>query len=407
MLGLMKHRERISAVAGALALIAALAFVPVLANAAPSTAVIKDKKAAQAAILTDIDAMRIDLQERTDRLTSIGHDMQDAQTEIDQVTAQLAAVDTQLQNAKTALADRAAALYRSDRVGLLELLLGSRNIEDLIVRTHYLLLVSEQDANMLNDYRLTRSESAWLQDSLNRRMTRLQALQAQADAQRSAIDTDIAKATARAQVIGADINTLLYQQQVAKQAQTQTSGGGGTGTDQFDPNTLITETNFRSQDMTASEIQTWLGKQQGRLASYSGLDYAGRSKTAAEMIADAGKHFNISPRVILVTLQKEQSLLSATSPSQNALNWAMGCGKTDSRTIMKYKGFGKQIWWGAQKLDKNSKPWHSGISLPIDGSTVYPTNAATYSQYKYTPHFRGTHSFWTLWVRYFFTSPSK
>ena len=30
-----------------------------------------------------------------------------------------------------------------------------------------------------------------------------------------------------------------------------------------------------------------------------------------------------------------------------------------------------------------------------------PTNSATYSLYKYTPHFRGTMSFWMLYWRYF------
>ena len=36
--------------------------------------------------------------------------------------------------------------------------------------------------------------------------------------------------------------------------------------------------------------------------------------------------WQVSPKVILATLQKEQGLLSATSPSTSALDWAMGCG---------------------------------------------------------------------------------
>lgn len=397
------RRKLLGATAVAVALLVALAIAPAAASASPSSSV-SAKKAAQAAILTQIDAMRIDLQDRTDRLTSLGHDMQETQGEIDQVSAQLAAVDSQLAGSKTALADRAAALYRSDRVGMLEVLLGSQSIEDLIVRTHYLLLISEHDASMLEDYRLTRSESAWLQDSLNRRLEKLKGLQLQADAQRSAIETDIATAQARADKIGLDITQLLWQEQVANQNQ---SSGGGTGNDQYDPNTLITETNYRSQDMTVTEIQSFLDKQDGSLAHYSALDHAGVRKTTAQMIADAGKAFNISPRVILITLQKEQSLLSDAHPSQNAYNWAMGCGKADTRTYYKYQGFGKQIWWGAYKLDYNSVPWHAGITMKIDTSTVRPTNGATYSLYKYTPHLRGTSSFWNLWVRYFYTSPSQ
>jgi hypothetical protein len=39
--------------------------------------------------------------------------------------------------------------------------------------------------------------------------------------------------------------------------------------------------------------------------------------------------------------------------------------------------------------------------MKIDGSTINPANSATYSLYKYTPHFRGTRSFWMLYWRYF------
>jgi len=121
----------------------------------------------------------------------------------------------------------------------------------------------------------------------------------------------------------------------------------------------------------------------------------------AQMIAEAAKGWRINPKVILVKLQKEQSLLADTSPSRNQYNWAMGCGKADSRTFYQYQGFGKQIWFGASKLDKNAGPWHPGISMKIDGSRIHPTNSATYSLYKYTPHFRGTKSFWRLYWRYF------
>jgi hypothetical protein len=105
--------------------------------------------------------------------------------------------------------------------------------------------------------------------------------------------------------------------------------------------------------------------------------------------------------VILVTLQKEQSLISAPSPSQNALDWAMGCGKTDSVTYMQYKGFGRQIWGGAQKLISNRSFWRPGISISIDRKAVYPTNASTHALYRYTPHFGGATSFWRIYWRYF------
>jgi hypothetical protein len=119
------------------------------------------------------------------------------------------------------------------------------------------------------------------------------------------------------------------------------------------------------------------------------------------MIAEAANAWEVSPRVILTTLQKEQSLISRGSPSQYALDWAMGCGKMDGSTLSQYQGFGNQIWGGARALHRNRTSWHPGISLNIDGAAVYPTNAATFTLYRYTPHFHGNTSFWRLYWHYF------
>ncbi len=119
------------------------------------------------------------------------------------------------------------------------------------------------------------------------------------------------------------------------------------------------------------------------------------------MIAEASVKWGISPKVILATLQKEQSLLTAKNPSQNAMDWAMGCGKADSFTTYKYQGFGKQIYYGAEKFKQNAALWKPGASQKIDGSTVYPTNPGTHAQYRYTPHFPGVMSFWMIYWRYF------
>jgi hypothetical protein len=170
----------------------------------------------------------------------------------------------------------------------------------------------------------------------------------------------------------------------------------------YEPNTIISDANFLAADsMSAVAVQTFLDNQAGDLRSYSGQDHNGATKTAAQMIADAAVGWGVSPKVIIVTLQKEQSLISRPGADQNALNWAMGCGKMDSRTIQSYSGFGNQIWGGARALARNRSSWHKGLAISIDGSAVYPSNASTHSLYRYTPHFHGNTSFWKLYWRYF------
>jgi hypothetical protein len=154
--------------------------------------------------------------------------------------------------------------------------------------------------------------------------------------------------------------------------------------------------------MSAADIQAFLDTQPGALKSYRGPDHNGVTKSAAEIIADASVLFNVSPKVILATLQKEQSLLSTKSPKQSQYNGAMGAGMPDSGSVASnMQGFGNQIYWGAQKLNKNALDWHQGAYEPVDGTDVYPTNEGTFAQYRYTPHFSGVVSFWTLYWRYF------
>ncbi len=394
----VRQKWLVSLMVCAIGLAAAFALTPAVASAAPSKASLEANKAR---IMTELDRMRIDLQERIDQYASTGRDMQETQAEIDQVSAQLAEIETDLATSKRGLSLRAAELYRGERIGMIDALLSSKNIEELIVTTHYLILISERDANALTEARLTQSESLWLRESLNRRLDRQRELQAKADRERLRIQADITKAEQRAASIDVDLAELLRQ----SQAQTNTPGDTS-GT--FNSNTVLTDANFRSLDMTAGAIQTFLDRQSGPLKTYYANDVNGVRKSAAEIIADASKEWKVSPRVILTTLQKEQSLLSKRPSKQSTYDWAMGVGKPDSgASILKYKGFGKQIWYGAKSFNTQAKAWKPGTTLKIDSSTVTPTNAATYAQYRYTPHLHGVTNFWTLWIRYFNDNPAN
>jgi len=153
--------------------------------------------------------------------------------------------------------------------------------------------------------------------------------------------------------------------------------------------------------MTAADIQAFLNKQSGALKSYSGKDHFGQTKTAAQMISDACVRFNVNPKTMLATLQKEQSLLTAKHPSQNQLDWALGAGKADTFTVSSMKGFGNQIYWGAQKFDKNARDWRPGKTERVDKVNQVCDNEGTFAQYRYTPHYSGVTSFWTIFWRYF------
>jgi hypothetical protein len=271
------------------------------------------------------------------------------------------------------------------------------SIQSLLNRVNYLAIVTERDAYRLKEARLAATEEAWLKQSLTLRVAELEKLQVKADAEQLKIVAEVNAQQAKAAAVGTSYMPV---------ADTGSTGALPSGSDpsgKFVKENVISNANFRAPNsMSAAQIQAFLDSQPGALKNYRGKDHNGVTKSAAEMIADASVAFNVSPKVLLATLQKEQSLLSTKNPKQSQYNGAMGAGMPDSkRNDLSMQGFGNQIWWGAQKQDKNAKLWHPGVFEPVDGTNVYSANEGTHAQYRYTPHFGGVMSFWTIYWRYF------
>jgi hypothetical protein len=369
-------------------LFVAVLAAPAIALAAPTA--VETKEAERAAALKELEALETRLSAQLAEYVDIGRRIETTRLEISEAATRVAEADVRLQRAKAALSERVVQLYCGGRVGLVEILFGAGSIQDLMDRANYLAIVGRHDTRLIEETRIARQQCEWEEQELFSRADRLTGLQAEADARRVDIENAIDAQQVKATELELDIARLMRLR------------AGSDPEGEFSPDTVISDANFRdAESMTAGDIQEFLDGQPGTLASYSAPDYAGNLKSTAQMIAEAAAYWRISPKVILVKLQKEQSLLAKASPSQEAYDWAMGCGKADSRTYYEYQGFGKQIWWGAQKLNKNAGPWYPGIELSIDGNIVLPTNASTYSLYKYTPHLRGTTSFWMLYWRYF------
>lgn len=182
----------------------------------------------------------------------------------------------------------------------------------------------------------------------------------------------------------------------------------------FDPNYIISDEDMTSySSMTLSQIQQFLESKRSGLAWYSAIDVDGINRPASEIIWHAAQTHRVNPKVILVTLQKEQSLIGATRPSQYQLDWATGYGVCDSCSVLdpalqKYKGFAKQVdgtaSWKRWYLDNATiLSWlkQPGQAYLIDTYTVIPANLATASFYTYTPHYHGNYNFWKIWSEWF------
>ncbi len=178
-----------------------------------------------------------------------------------------------------------------------------------------------------------------------------------------------------------------------------------------------------------------------------------RLRTAAELIYDASTHWGLNPQVMLVILQKEQSLITGSFGSngslQTALDRAAGFGCPDDQPCGDiFIGFYRQLfgsfdrennrWLGTAASLMKSFRTPGGRGPGVDASnqvfgrplvrtarvgdivmfdntlggydgvspqqSVTLANAATTALYRYTPHvFNGNYNFWkfyTLWFKY-------
>jgi hypothetical protein len=129
----------------------------------------------------------------------------------------------------------------------------------------------------------------------------------------------------------------------------------------------------------------------------------------------------VNPKLILATLQKEQSLITQAwhtgrdidptvthlHSTEYHLTYAMGAG-VYAGSPDRHPGFGDQVWTGTQKLGQTTGPyaWYPGkvknvYSYPgaarID---IVPMNQPTWNAYTYTPYFPQI-SVWTQYNKFF------
>ncbi|MEI7452466.1 MAG: hypothetical protein WCK37_04695 [Candidatus Falkowbacteria bacterium] len=208
----------------------------------------------------------------------------------------------------------------------------------------------------------------------------------------------------------------------------------------FNPGNIISDQAILDySSMNKNDIQRFLDDHNSFLANYFTTNAHGTAnKSAAEIIYDAASNNydcdgvtlsdkptedekkakcrpaqTVSPKFLLVLAQKEQSLITDTSPQQSQLDWATGYGCPDNWSPNPYyKGFGKQINSAALQFryymdhpnSYNFKPdnTYTVSNTNADPSTVTIENIATAGLYNYTPHvYNGNYNFYKLWNKYF------
>jgi len=192
---------------------------------------------------------------------------------------------------------------------------------------------------------------------------------------------------------------------------------------QFNPNNIISDAELEDYaSLSQDTIQRFLESKGSFLSQFTEV-VDGKRKPASQIIFEEAQIYEINPKVILAMLQKEQSLITDPSPSQNQLDWATGfavcdsCSKSDP-SLAPFKGFYNQVSDFAEKIRVNYlrdlkslgqtiTGWGPGrAKQTLDGFEITPSNNATAVLYTYNPYQGGSRiganfNFWKIWNRYF------
>lgn len=190
---------------------------------------------------------------------------------------------------------------------------------------------------------------------------------------------------------------------------------------EFDPGAIISDGEFYDgAAMTEAQIQNFLVSQVGScantncLAAYTAdtptrtwgfgtcATYTGApAESAARIIFKVQQACGLSAKVILTTLQKEQSLISDRAPSDGVMRKAMGYGCPDTAACdSTYYGFFNQVFAAARQLTWYGNPGGSFTYIRVGevnairyhpnaacgSKNVLIRNRATAALYYYTPY---------------------
>lgn len=189
---------------------------------------------------------------------------------------------------------------------------------------------------------------------------------------------------------------------------------------QFNPANIISDAIFyNGASMSAGDVQNFLNSQVGTCkSSYACLkSYSQRTPTmaassycaaypgsagesAASIIARVGAACNINQKVLIVLLEKEQSLVTSSNPTKTAFEGATGFGCPDTAPCdASYGGYFYQVYYAARQFQlyaqnptwynyqagrNNNIQYHPNAKCGY--ATVFIQNKATAGLYDYTPY---------------------
>ena len=189
----------------------------------------------QQALQSQIDALDADLVNVIMNLDILEGELADKQTELDDVTAQLAQAQEDEQNQYDAMKKRIVYMYENGDDSYIEALVGATDFSDLLNRLEYAQQIYDYDRNLLTQYQETvqqvadlksqveteKAELEEVQQSYQEQQSSYESMIAEKQSQMSDFDTQLASAQSLAAQYKATVdeqNEIIRQEQAAAAA---------------------------------------------------------------------------------------------------------------------------------------------------------------------------------------------
>lgn len=208
---------------------------------------IENIQSQQQELQSQIDALDADLVNIIMNLDILEGELSDKQTELDNVTAQLAQAQEDEQNQYDAMKKRIVYMYENGDDSYIEALVGATDFSDLLNRLEYTQQIYDYDRNLLTQYQETVQQVADLKSQVETEKAELEEVQqsyqeqqasyesmiAEKQSQMSDFDTQLASAQSLAAQYKATVdeqNEIIRQEQAAAAAAAAQNNNKGNNT---------------------------------------------------------------------------------------------------------------------------------------------------------------------------------
>lgn len=169
----------------------------------------------------------------------------------------------------------------------------------------------------------------------------------------------------------------------------------------FDPELVLPDWFVMPPTKDQFPVQAFLAARAGAIKDWKDAD----GRLASQIVESAADEFRINRKLLIVTLQREQSLIRMETLNQRALDRATGCAiydpdpsappevqKRRAELNAQHKGFANQVHGAAQAYAKHFKEWEAGKTIKVNFNREWrtPKNAATWALLCYCPHDLGS-----------------